>query len=85
MAISIVVAHGFICRHSRRSGFKLAVVVGYSGNNMRVRFWRAASKKWTLPTVVDANDLDHLSAEDHRKHERTIKEASACAPVKVWS
>lgn len=83
--ISILVATGFICRHRRSSGFKLAVVVGYSENKMRVRFWRAASQKWTLPTLVDASDLDHLSADDHRKHQRAIRDASACAPVKVWS
>jgi hypothetical protein len=88
--ISILVATGFMCRHTRPSGFKLAVVVGYSENKMRVRYWRAASKKWTLPTLVEADELTGLNEGDYAKHRATIKRAAQVAldlklVGRVWS
>lgn len=76
MAISILVATGYLCCQRRRSGFKLALVVGYSENKMRVRYWRAASMQWTKPTLVEAEELDGLTTEDKAKHALVIGRAS---------
>ena len=80
--ISIAVATGFMCRHVRSSG--------YSEDKMRVRYWRAASKRWTLPTLVDASDLTGLNEADYKKHGPTIKRGSEAALAlklvgRVWS
>lgn len=90
MAISIVTGTGYLCRHKRGSGFKLAIVVGYSGSRMRVCYWRAASAQWTKPTAVDSTELEHLLDVDKQKHERTIQRAITAAikaklVARVWS
>jgi hypothetical protein len=90
MAISFVVAKGFLCCQRRRSGIKIAIVVGYKGDDMRVCFWRAASGQWTKPQTVPAADLDHLLQQDQLKHIKTIKRAVDAAieqklVEKVWS
>jgi len=90
MAISFVVARGYLCCQRRRSGFKLAIVVGYKEDDMRVCFWRAASGKWTKPTTIAAADLDHLLQQDQLKHLKDIKRAVDAAieqklVEKVWS
>lgn len=93
---------GLVCRNVRTSGFKLALVVGYpststaAGQNacrrgrLRVRFWRAASACWTLPTLVDVDTLEMLVEADHKKRHAVIKRASQMAldlryVGRVWS
>jgi hypothetical protein len=79
ISVSHLADPGLMCRHVRATGFKLALVVGYPSNNnsnkLRVSFWRANSAKWTLPALVDADELAHLTSDDHKKHDRTIKRA----------
>ena len=89
MAISMLVAPGYLCCQRRSSGFKLALVVGHRWEDHRVRFWRAASGKWTLPQVVSAQDLDWLLTADREKHsfiEHAVKVALELKlVVRVWS
>ena len=89
MAISMLVAPGYLCCQRRSSGFKLALVVGHREDDHRVRFWRAASGKWTLPQVVSARDLDHVYNADREKHsfiEHAVKVALELKLVgRVWS
>lgn len=75
---------GKLCRHTRRSTFKLALVVGGSLNNsgrIRVRIWRAVSGRWTMPQLVDADSLVELTEGDWatRKHGKTINAARNAA------
>lgn len=80
---------GFMCRHTRTSGFKLAIVVGYPSSayvdKLRVRYWRAASRVWTQPVLVDRDSLTGLNESDYAKHARTIKLAAEAATVRAWS
>lgn len=88
---------GLVCRHVRSSGFKLALVVGYptskaAGQKLRVCFWRAASAKWTQPTLVQPGDLDMLVEADHmdgRRHALIAKASKRALDLKlvarVWS
>lgn len=75
----MLVAAGFLCKRERRSGFKLALVVGHHEDNHRVCFWRANSKRWTLPQTISADDLDHLTSKDMRKHARDVEDATRSA------
>ncbi len=76
---------GMICRHTRPSGFKLAIVVGGSNvtsaraGRIRVCVWRAASACWTKPQLVDADTLALLTKEEHTYRATLIKTASKSA------
>lgn len=90
MSISPFVAAGFLCEQERRSGFKLAIVVGHYEHKVRVRYWRAASRQWTKPTLVEVDALDHLFTADREKHGKVIEQARAEAIAsgiagRVWS
>ncbi len=83
---------GLICRHMRATGFKLAVVVGYAriGDKLRVCFWRAATGRWTLPTLTERADLVMLDEADHKRRRKLIATASQRAldlkfARRVWS
>lgn len=88
------VSLGLVCRQARRSGFKLAIVVGYPASDaswkLRVCFWRAASRCWTKPTLVEPDTLQMLDQADHDKRGALIKRASQAAldlklVGRVWS
>jgi len=86
---------GLVCRQARSSGFKLALVVGYptaaaSGSKLRVCFWRAASKRWTQPALVEVDALEMLVEADHQKRSAVIRRACQVAldlklVGRVWS
>lgn len=86
---------GLMCRSVRSSGFKVALVVGYPsatthGDKLRVRVWRAATKRWTDPVLVERDKLTMLVEADYKKHKATIKHAAAAAlaakyVARVWS
>ncbi len=86
---------GFMCRHVRSTGFKIAIVVGYPGaaahgDKLRVRVWRAATAKWTQPQLVDRDELTMLVEADYKKRKSTIKLAADAAldqkiVTRVWS
>jgi hypothetical protein len=76
--IPLITKTGFICRHSRRSGFKLALVVGFPAafDKLRVRIWRGHSKRWTQPQLVAKTKLLRLTDEDVKTHLPLIRRAS---------
>lgn len=69
--------NGQLVRHSRHSGFKLAIVVSLAaGHGYRILVWRAASCKWTtVPKLVDGSELHKLTDEEQRIRGRMITTA----------
>jgi hypothetical protein len=92
--ISADVGDGMLCRHRRVSGFKLALVVGHPsravGGKVRIRLWRAVSRKWTQPRLIDVDELEPLFESDHKKYAPSIKRAAQAAldlklVARTWS
>jgi tRNA(Leu) C34 or U34 (ribose-2'-O)-methylase TrmL len=81
MSIPLITKAGFICRHTRSSGFKLALVVGFpdSFDKLRVRVWRAASKQWTQPQLVKKTELARLTDEERKQRIALIRRAATTA------
>lgn len=73
---------GRLFRNTRASGFKLALVVGAgNGDRQRVRFWRANSRCWTNPTLIELEFLQELTPAERAKHRKTIDAAFALAQI----
>lgn len=80
---------GYLVRNTRTSGFKLAVVGLAVGDKYRVRFWRANTRQWTQPTLIEGQYLQTLTLDEKTKRRGLIEQASRAARellgFEVWS